>query len=274
MIPNISARLGLPLAVFSVLFVASACDKDQGAPQGSSGTENSVNSVAAPVDASTDGANAGDQEETAPLGAVALTVRYTGPVAAPQPITVDRDPEHCSGKAVDNSLLVDSDTRGLANAVLRLERCRGPRKLPDTVTITNRNCMFEPRVDVAVRGTKLALANADPILHTTHPYVNEKNFFNQSLKPNETTPPVRKLNEPGLVKIKCDVHGWMQGWIVVHDNPYVAKTDAKGQLTIDEVPPGTYDYVLWHEKFPAERKGKVTVRPGGTAQLDIEYTGE
>jgi hypothetical protein len=58
----------------------------------------------------------------------------------------------------------------------------------------------------------------------------------------------------------------------VHDNPYVEVTDAGGRLRIDEVPPGTYDYIIWHEKL-GEKKGKVTVETGKAAAITVEYSG-
>ena len=43
-----------------------------------------------------------------------------------------------------------------------------------------------------------------------------------------------------MVDVACDVHGWMQGWIVVADNPYYAVTEKNGTFAIKDIPPGKY----------------------------------
>ena len=50
---------------------------------------------------------------------------------------------------------------------------------------------------------------------------------------------------PGTVKVDCDAHGWMLGWMQVVDNPYYALTDADGKFSITQVPPGKYSLVAF-----------------------------
>src|SRR6266550_4412436 len=47
----------------------------------------------------------------------------------------------------------------------------------------------------------------------------------------------------------CDVHGWMSGYWVATDTPYVAVTDVSGTFKIADLPPGDYDVELWQEKL-------------------------
>ncbi len=39
----------------------------------------------------------------------------------------------------------------------------------------------------------------------------------------------------------------MSAYIVVAEHPYYALTDANGEFTLDDVPPGPYRLRLWHE---------------------------
>ena len=71
------------------------------------------------------------------------------------------------------------------------------------------------------------------------------------------------------VKVKCDIHGWMNSWIVVVDHPYHAITDAEGNFVIENVPPGTYTLEAWHE-IPGATKRQVTIDSGQTTDLSIE----
>ena len=75
--------------------------------------------------------------------------------------------------------------------------------------------------------------------------------------------------QPEVVKVSCDVHGWMGGWFIVEDNPYYAKTDANGAYKLTDVPPGDYEVKVWHEKL-GEKTQKVTVTGGGESKANFE----
>lgn len=204
-------------------------------------------------------------------GKLAVVVTYEGEAPSePEPIQVDTDVQFCGGKVYKESLIVHPETSGLKNVAVRLEKVRGPREIPDVVTVTNRNCSFDPHVQVTMKGTELVIENSDPILHTTHPYINDRHWFNVPIRKDEPAHTPRPIRESGIMKIKCDVHKWMEGWIVVHDNPYIALSDEEGGLEIDEIPPATYPYVAWHEKL-GELRGEVTIESGKTAELHLEY---
>ena len=58
----------------------------------------------------------------------------------------------------------------------------------------------------------------------------------------------RRLDDPGLVSLKCDAgHTWMSGFIVVQEHPYYALTTADGAYLIGDVPAGEYRLRTWHE---------------------------
>jgi hypothetical protein len=47
--------------------------------------------------------------------------------------------------------------------------------------------------------------------------------------------------------VKCDIHPWMIGHVLILEHPYAALSDAKGAFTIEGLPEGTYDFRVWHE---------------------------
>jgi hypothetical protein len=49
--------------------------------------------------------------------------------------------------------------------------------------------------------------------------------------------------------VACDLHPWMRAWWLVLDHPYAAISDAEGKFTIADLPPGNYEFRVWHEKF-------------------------
>ena len=82
---------------------------------------------------------------------------------------------------------------------------------------------------------------------------------------SKRTNPVR----PGVVRIFCDIHSHMSAFVLVFSHPYYAKAEADGRYRIDNVPPGTYTVLAWHEGETRETK-TVTVPPqGGDVDLDF-----
>src|SRR5947199_395774 len=79
-----------------------------------------------------------------------------------------------------------------------------------------------------------------------------------------TAPPPAKIEvkveKPETIAIKCDVHGWMSGYWVATETPYVAVTDASGSFKISDLPPGDYDVELWQEKL-GKAMQKASIKP-------------
>jgi hypothetical protein len=78
-----------------------------------------------------------------------------------------------------------------------------------------------------------------------------------------------RFQHPEIVKVSCDAHPWMTGWIVVTDHPYVAVTDERGAFRLAGVPPGSYTLSLWHETL-GEQRQEVTVRAGEEKLIALE----
>jgi hypothetical protein len=206
-------------------------------------------------------------------GSLEVTALFTGdPIPESTEVPVNIDVPVCGHKVFTENVLVDKTTRGLKNVVVRLEGIARGKAPPQKITVKNENCAFVPHVGVAVKGTLIEIQNADPVLHTTHPYIAGTSFFNLPLQPKEEPPQPRPIPRTGLMEVTCDVHKWMRGYVYVHSNPYLEVSDKAGKLRIDAIPPGKYSYVAWHEAFPGEKKGEVEIAAGKTAQLKLEYT--
>ena len=77
------------------------------------------------------------------------------------------------------------------------------------------------------------------------------------------------LKSPGVVDVACDVHGWMQGWIVVADNPYFAVTEKNGTFAIKDIPPGKYTLATF-QPYVGVRETPVTVEAKKTNNVNVE----
>jgi hypothetical protein len=204
-------------------------------------------------------------------GVVSGTVRLVGSVPARPPLPVFKHHEVC-GETVPDERLVVGPAGGVRYAVVTVEGVRDGKK-PErdaTLTLDNRECRFQPHVQVAEVGQWLEIVNSDPILHNADARMGNETLFNVAVTPGRR---VRKpLARPGLVAITCDVrHTWMSAYIEVAAHPYHTVTDLYGAYEIRELPPGEYKLRVWHEVLGTATL-PFTVKDGGTAVVDIEMT--
>ena len=116
----------------------------------------------------------------------------------------------------------------------------------------------------------LDVLNSDPVLHNTHGYYGKNTAFNVAL-PMQGGKVTRPLRRPGVVRVDCDAHGWMEAWIVVADNPYYAQTAADGTFSIADVPPGNYTLEIWQEHTGVmEMPVSVKAKDRGRAAIELK----
>lgn len=105
---------------------------------------------------------------------------------------------------------------------------------------------FVPRILTIPVGTETHFPNHDQIHHHVYSFSRTKTFEIPLYK-GETAPPVR-FDQPGAVKVGCNIHDWMSGVILVVPTPFFASTDASGAFTLSGLPPGSYSIAAWHER--------------------------
>ena len=213
-------------------------------------------------------AQAYDEGVVAGGGTIEGKVVFNGAVRT-RKIIPTKDVEVCGGIREEPMIQVGPD-KGVENAVVYLVGVAKGKAWPakgKTPVLVNVKCRFEPEVQV-IRTGPLDVVNKDPVLHNTHGYYGKRTAFNMAL-PNQGQDIPTELSRPGTVRVDCDAHGWMEGWIYVVDNPYYAITGADGKFTIADVPPGEYDLVAI-QSFTGPVQQKVTVAASKPTSLSIE----
>ena len=167
-------------------------------------------------------------------GAVAGRVTVTD---APEPrmVEVTADQAVCGEEVEDRAVIVDG-SGGLTNAVILVAGVPWGDARPEPV-IDNAGCHFVPRVQVAPTRSVLKVRSADDVLHTTHAYDDrQRTLFNIAI-PFPGLEIERPLRRPGPVRVECDSHGWMRGWIYVTDDVGTV-SGAGGRYELTGIPPG------------------------------------
>jgi hypothetical protein len=201
-------------------------------------------------------------------GTIAGKVVFNGAVPT-RKIIPNKDVEVCGGIREEPLIEVGPD-KAVQNAVVYLADVAKGKAWPATSKppeLDNLKCRFVPDVQV-IRAGPLVVINSDPVLHNTHGYYGKRTAFNMAL-PNQGQRIPTELTRAAPVKVDCDAHGWMEGWIYVVDNPYYAITGADGTFSIADVPAGTYKLVAIQSLTgPVEQS--VTVAAGKPTNLTIE----
>ena len=205
-------------------------------------------------------------------GAISGTVKFKGTAPAPKKLDVGKDKEVCEKTPkVDQSLIVSDGN--LANVVVTITDIqKGKKAAPAKVTLDQKGCEYQPHVLAFPAGTTVQILNPDGILHNVHSYSKVNSPFNQAMPKFKKTLDV-KIDKPEVIEVKCDVHAWMQGWLVSAPTPYVAVTDKSGTFKLTDVPPGSYTVEFWHEKL-GKATQKVTVKAKEDAKVNVEMAGK
>ncbi|WP_074310172.1 FTR1 family protein [Singulisphaera sp. GP187] len=160
---------------------------------------------------------------------------------------------------------------GVSPAVVSLEPVSGSRPArakanvadAEVVLVDQKGLQFVPRVQAMSLGRTLRFTNADSERHSVH-VVTPGFDFNQSMAPGE--PHDWVPDKPGVVRLACDIHSHMRGYVVVSDSPWVAVCSRDGKFRFSDVPEGRYVVNVWHEMGEPLRK-EIEIGGGATSDL-------
>jgi plastocyanin len=156
------------------------------------------------------------------------------------------------------------------------ETAPSPTSTSAPALMDQRGHEFVPRVLAVRAGQPVKFTNSDPANHnvrtTSFQRTNEFNVYtgiDGSYTHRFAADPQQRP-----VRVGCDIHPWMRGWIYVFDHPHFAVTDARGRCRLEAVPPGRYTLHLRQPdlRYAAERK--LTVVAGEVTKLGLEIRAE
>jgi plastocyanin len=126
---------------------------------------------------------------------------------------------------------------------------------------------FQPSLLVVPVGGKVEFPNHDPFFHNVFSLF-EGQRFDLGLYESGTTRFVQ-FDKPGVSFIFCNIHEQMTAVVIALATPYYAVSDAHGDLTIPNVPPGRYLLQVFHTSVAPDAlralNHEITVAPEDTS---------
>jgi len=203
-------------------------------------------------------------------GTIVGTVKFQGKAPERKKIAITRNKKVCGKETKFAESMVVGSNGGVKNAVLYLTDIKKGKKFDASASfqIDQRGCQFHPHVLIVPAGKNFTLINSDGILHNFRTNSTKNPILNKA-QPKFKKKMKVKINKPEIIRANCDVHEWMNAWLVVAEHPYYTLTDDSGSFKITGVPPGTYTIRLWHETLGQQTR-KVTVKAGEQTKAAFE----
>ncbi|MBS1812147.1 MAG: hypothetical protein JST84_28545 [Acidobacteria bacterium] len=216
--------------------------------------------------------------DTKTAGEISGKILFSSKKPASKKVDMESDPQcaklHPNGQT--DEVIAVNNNGTLANVFVYIKKGLEDKQFEpptDSVVIDQKGCWFGPRVLGVQVGQTLKVTNSDPVTHNIHPLAQVNREWNQSQSPGAEAF-TRKFTQPEvMIRVKCNIHGWMHAWIGAVAHPYFAVTGNDGSFQLRNVPPGTYTIEVWQEEL-GKMEQQVTLAPSGKNDLVFNFKGE
>ena len=148
------------------------------------------------------------------------------------------------------------------------------------VRMVQQNERFIPHVMAIVAGTWVDFPNADSTYHNVFSLSKAHRFNLGRYAAGKSA--AERFESPGMIRAFCEIHSQMSAFIWVFSHKYFTTTADDGRYRIDNIPPGSYNVMVWNETLRGDESGifrwngiDVLKRPitipesGGDVELDF-----
>jgi len=172
-----------------------------------------------------------------------------------------------------------SQNRGLKDTIIALTNIKKGKPFSQDMQIFHIDRCRANNYVIGIKNSEnILIENIDPVQHEIATYEVRNIYSNQTT--NRPVIPKSSQVRSAFVRqdaeeftIKCNLHPFLQTHGYIVENPYYAVTDSKGNFSINDIPPGTYEVVAWHTYIP-KKKGRVTISASNETRIDFEFNGK
>ena len=138
---------------------------------------------------------------------------------------------------------------------------------PGRAVLDQKNEAFVPYVLAVTVGSTVDFPNSDRVYHNVFS-LSKPRQFDLGRYPKGQSRSVR-FDQPGVVRVFCEIHSHMNAFILVFAHRYFATTDAEGRYRIESVPPGAYTIAVWNDGQVRARREVRVAAPGDVTEQDF-----
>lgn len=151
--------------------------------------------------------------------------------------------------------------------VVFIEDVARPFSPPQPLAIRQHNKQFHPRFLLAPQGAVVSFPNDDGVDHNVFS-ISPVSTFDLGYYGAGVARTVRFEN-PGAVRVYCNIHPEMIADVLVLANPYYARVGAGGRFTIERVPAGRHTVRAWFPYGPSASRS-LDVPPAGVVAATFQ----
>lgn len=215
-------------------------------------------------------------------GTVKGKINFDGKMAKAKQVRVAGDPfcvqSHKDKPLFEETYVFNEEKATLCNVLVYVKgSVPGKFEAPSKPAVIDQvGCQYTPHVVGVMKGQQLQLKNSDATAHN----LDLKSANNPSFNEGQPVPGMVKtvtfnnIEFDPPMRLKCQVHAWMNAFIAVFDHPFFAVSDENGEFEITDLPPGKYTLKVWHEfdRFtPVQSEIEFEVSDGGSTTVDFTY---
>jgi plastocyanin len=135
-----------------------------------------------------------------------------------------------------------------------------------TPTMSSSQKRFTPHVIAVAQGATVTFPNVDKVFHNVFSRTSGSEF-DLGLYRNGASRSVR-FNKPGLVRVYCNIHPDMAGYVRVLDDAAFTTTDETGAFRLTGLPAGHRTVQVWNERG-GEKQFPVDLEAGRRRTLNV-----
>lgn len=182
-------------------------------------------------------------------GTLNYTANYEG--NPPERAEIDASAnQECNKDTILGEEVVVNDNKTLRDMVIAVQDGPSGYEIdPEQTLIDQKNCIYKPHVATVKAGETVKITDSDEGMHNVRASQDGRQLFNlTTFKGDEKEV---SFDNPGVVKLECNIHPWMEAWVYVTDHGNAKVTGEDGKATLDQLPEGDYTFEAWHEGFDA-----------------------
>ena len=152
-------------------------------------------------------------------GSIVGEVKFSGTPPAPKVVKVNKDNQACGDEKKSEELVVGAN-KGIRYAVVSLVGATGAAAKPaQKPVLDQKGCHFAPHVLLLPAGAEVDILNNDGVLHNIHTFATANPSINKAQPKFKKVMTEKFGDKPEIIRIQCDAHSWMLGWVVVTAHP-------------------------------------------------------